>query len=103
MVKLIDIYPEDTPPDETTKQSMGGYQLMIAGEILRGRCRTAYYGAGAEHVVSALRPKPPAVRAQHNHFEQHPEPLIGWFNKHMGGTAQSQLSPETLGQPGIGG
>ena len=35
VVKLIDVYPEDVPGDP----GMGGYQLMIAGEVVRGRFR----------------------------------------------------------------
>jgi putative CocE/NonD family hydrolase len=35
VVKLIDVYPEDVPADP----AMGGYQLMIAGEVVRGRFR----------------------------------------------------------------
>ncbi|MGZ5438433.1 MAG: CocE/NonD family hydrolase [Candidatus Aminicenantales bacterium] len=33
VVKLIDVYPEDYPDDP----AMGGYQLMIANEVFRGR------------------------------------------------------------------
>jgi putative CocE/NonD family hydrolase len=33
IVKLIDVYPERYEPDP----KMGGYQLMIAGDVLRGR------------------------------------------------------------------
>ncbi len=36
VVKLIDVYPDDAPAP------MGGYQLMIADEILRGRYRTNF-------------------------------------------------------------
>ena len=36
IVKLIDVYPEKVPDNPT----LGGYQLMIAGDILRGRYRT---------------------------------------------------------------
>ena len=36
VVKLIDVYPEDTPG------AMAGYQLMIAEEILRGRYRKSF-------------------------------------------------------------
>jgi hypothetical protein len=37
-----------------------------------------------------------------NHFGQHPERLVPWFNRHMGGAAQSQRSSrKTLGQPVI--
>jgi len=35
VVKLIDVYPEDVAEDP----GMGGYQLMIAGEVVRGRFR----------------------------------------------------------------
>jgi putative CocE/NonD family hydrolase len=37
IVKLIDVYPEKYPPDA----KMGGYQLMIAGDVLRGRYRNS--------------------------------------------------------------
>jgi putative CocE/NonD family hydrolase len=33
IVKLIDVYPEKYEPDP----KMGGYQLMIAGDVFRGR------------------------------------------------------------------
>lgn len=36
IVKLIDVYPDDAP------NGMGGYQLMIADEILRGRYRNSF-------------------------------------------------------------
>jgi putative CocE/NonD family hydrolase len=38
IVKLIDVYPEDYPQD----RRMGGYQLMIADEVFRGRFRTSF-------------------------------------------------------------
>jgi len=38
IVKLIDVYPDDYPDDHT----MGGYQVMIAGEVLRGRFRKSF-------------------------------------------------------------
>lgn len=37
VVKLIDVYPENFTPDPT----MSGYQLMIAGDVLRGRFRNS--------------------------------------------------------------
>jgi predicted acyl esterase len=36
VVKLIDVYPDDAPG------GMGGYQLMIAEEIFRGRYRKSF-------------------------------------------------------------
>ena len=42
VVKLIDVYPENAPPDKDTKTNVGGYQLMVAGEILRGRFRNGF-------------------------------------------------------------
>ncbi|MFL6352673.1 MAG: CocE/NonD family hydrolase [Bryobacteraceae bacterium] len=42
VVKLIDVYPEDAPDDEKTKTPMGGYELIIADEILRGRFRNSF-------------------------------------------------------------
>jgi putative CocE/NonD family hydrolase len=38
VVKLIDVYPEDYAKDP----KLGGYQLMIADEILRGRFRNSF-------------------------------------------------------------
>lgn len=38
IVKLIDVYPEVYPE----KQDMGGYQLMIANDVFRGRFRNSY-------------------------------------------------------------
>lgn len=38
VVKLIDVYPESYPKDP----KMGGYQVMIADEILRGRFRNSF-------------------------------------------------------------
>ena len=38
VVKLIDVYPEDYPAEP----AMGGYQLMIANEVFRGRFRASF-------------------------------------------------------------
>jgi hypothetical protein len=38
IVKLIDVYPEKYEADP----KMGGYQLMIAGDVLRGRYRNSF-------------------------------------------------------------
>ncbi|HEX4948640.1 MAG TPA: CocE/NonD family hydrolase [Blastocatellia bacterium] len=38
VVKLIDVYPEEWPPD----MRMSGFQLMVASEILRGRYRNSF-------------------------------------------------------------
>jgi putative CocE/NonD family hydrolase len=38
IVKLIDVYPEDYPKD----RKMGGYQLMVAGEVFRARFRKSF-------------------------------------------------------------
>ncbi len=38
VVKLIDVYPEDYPAEPT----MGGYQLMIANEVFRGRFHRSF-------------------------------------------------------------
>ncbi len=44
VIKLIDVYPEDTPDNLTTRKGMrmGGYQQMIRSEIIRGRFRNGY-------------------------------------------------------------
>lgn len=38
VVKLIDVYPEKYEPDH----KMGGFELMVAGEVLRGRFRNSF-------------------------------------------------------------
>ena len=38
VVKLIDVYPDTV----SGNRAMGGYQLMVSGEILRGRYRTSF-------------------------------------------------------------
>jgi putative CocE/NonD family hydrolase len=38
VVKLIDVYPERYAPDP----KMGGYQMMVAGEVFRARFRNSY-------------------------------------------------------------
>ena len=54
VVKLIDVYPEDYPAEP----AMGGYQLMIANDVFRGRFRKSFErpeplvpGEAAEFVV----------------------------------------------------
>jgi hypothetical protein len=54
VVKLIDVYPEEYPAEST----MGGYELMIADEVLRGRFRQSFEkpqpiapGQVAEYVI----------------------------------------------------
>ena len=39
IVKLIDVYPDDAPPSGNCDVPMGGYQMHLAGEIMRGRFR----------------------------------------------------------------
>jgi putative CocE/NonD family hydrolase len=38
VVKLIDVYPDEVP----TQKELGGYQLMISADILRGRYRESF-------------------------------------------------------------
>jgi putative CocE/NonD family hydrolase len=38
VVKLIDVYPDTTPE----RPAMGGYELMVTGEIMRGRYRQSW-------------------------------------------------------------
>ncbi|MDH3733888.1 MAG: CocE/NonD family hydrolase, partial [Gemmatimonadota bacterium] len=41
VVKLIDVYPDDAPPSGNCDVPMGGYQMHLAGEIMRGRFRNS--------------------------------------------------------------
>lgn len=44
VVKLIDVYPENTPnPNPNPKNLiMGGYQMLVRGEIMRGKYRNSF-------------------------------------------------------------
>ncbi len=42
VVKLIDVFPEDTPQSVFCEVPMGGYQMHLAGEIMRGRFRDSF-------------------------------------------------------------
>ncbi len=44
IVKLIDVFPADTPNNEHTPpgRAMGGYQMMVRSEVIRGRFRNSY-------------------------------------------------------------
>ena len=43
-MKLIDVFPGDQPdpPEINTKRKMGGYQMMVRSEVIRGRFRNGY-------------------------------------------------------------
>ena len=47
MVKIIDVFPDDFEYDATTKGNdmqypMGGYQMLVRGEIMRGKFRSSF-------------------------------------------------------------
>ena len=42
IVKLIDVYPGDAAASEHCDVPMGGYQMHLAGEIMRGRYRNSF-------------------------------------------------------------
>lgn len=44
VVKLIDVYPPDAKNNENTREGMrmGGYQMMVRSEVIRGRFRNSY-------------------------------------------------------------
>ena len=41
IVKLIDVYPGDAPHSESCSVPMGGFQMHVAGEIMRGKFRNS--------------------------------------------------------------
>ncbi len=49
VVKLIDVYPGDAPEDPQCATTMGDFQMLLAGEILRGKFRNSF--ANPEPVV----------------------------------------------------
>jgi uncharacterized protein len=42
VVKVIDVFPEDAPQWEGSKVPQGGYQMLVRGEILRGKFRNSF-------------------------------------------------------------
>jgi putative CocE/NonD family hydrolase len=44
VVKLIDVYPEDSPDPSPNPRNiiMGGYQMLVRGEIMRGKYRNSF-------------------------------------------------------------
>ncbi|QKJ29421.1 CocE/NonD family hydrolase [Mucilaginibacter mali] len=42
IVKLIDVLPDDTPMDRTTRYPMGGYQMLVRAETMRGKFRNSF-------------------------------------------------------------
>ena len=44
IVKVIDVFPADTPNDPATPQGvkLGGYQMMVRGDVMRGRFRNDF-------------------------------------------------------------
>lgn len=44
VVKLIDVYPDDAPNPEPNPKGviMGGYQMLVRGEVLRGKFRNSF-------------------------------------------------------------
>ncbi len=42
VVKLIDVLPANTPKNPDTKYPMGGYQMLVRGDIMRGRYRNSF-------------------------------------------------------------
>lgn len=42
IVKLIDVYPGDAPDSRSCQVPMGDFQMLLAGEILRGKYRNNY-------------------------------------------------------------
>ena len=67
VVKLIDVYPDTV----SGNRAMGGYQLMVSGEIMRGRYRTSFGTPApvAPHRVHEFTVKlpPQAYRFQKGH------------------------------------
>jgi uncharacterized protein len=42
VVKVIDVFPDDEPQWAGSKVPLGGYQMLVRGEILRGRFRNSF-------------------------------------------------------------
>jgi putative CocE/NonD family hydrolase len=42
IVKIIDVFPDNTPMDPTTRYPMGGYQMLVRAETMRGKFRNSF-------------------------------------------------------------
>jgi uncharacterized protein len=42
VIKLIDVYPPDAGTNPKTQKTMGGYEMMVRSEVIRGRFRNSY-------------------------------------------------------------
>jgi putative CocE/NonD family hydrolase len=42
VVKLIDVLPDNTPMDPVDRYPMGGYQMLVRAEIMRGKFRNSF-------------------------------------------------------------
>ena len=42
VVKIIDVFPQDAPKWEGSKVPQAGYQMLVRGEILRGKFRNSF-------------------------------------------------------------
>ena len=42
IVKVIDVYPDDAPASASCDIPMGGFQMHLAGEVMRGRFRDSF-------------------------------------------------------------
>ena len=44
VVKLVDVYPDDYPNNEPNPENvqMGGYQMLVRGEVMRGKFRNSF-------------------------------------------------------------
>ena len=42
IVKLIDVFPDDAPVNLVTNYPMGGYQMLVRAEVMRGKFRNSF-------------------------------------------------------------
>lgn len=42
IVKLIDVFPDDAPVNFVTNYPMGGYQMLVRAEVMRGKFRNSF-------------------------------------------------------------
>lgn len=42
IVKLVDVFPGETPDNEATGAKMGGYQMLLRGDVMRGKFRHSF-------------------------------------------------------------
>ncbi|MGH7504890.1 MAG: CocE/NonD family hydrolase [Longimicrobiales bacterium] len=98
IVKLIDVYPGWAGESEACEIPMGGFQMLVAGEIMRGRYRDSFAQPSAM-VPEQVTPVTINLRAKHHTFRQGHRIMIQvqstWFPAYDRNPQSFEVDPYT--------